>query len=123
MTFLWVALAGAAGSVARVGLGLAAQRGLGDRFPAGTLAVNLLGCFAIGLVMVVCEARQVDPRLRLALVGGFLGGFTTYSAFAWETLALAERRTLAVAGLYAGGTVIGCFLACAAGIALARRLL
>lgn len=123
MTALWVAIAGAAGSVSRYAVGLAGQRLLGDRFPYGTLAVNLLGCFLIGAVMVLAEARQLDPRIRVAAVGGFLGGFTTYSAFAYETLALAERRSAAAAALYAGLTIAGCFLACGAGLLLARRFL
>ena len=122
MTALLVAVAGAFGCLARYGVGLAGQRLLGDRFPWGTLAVNLVGSFAIGAVMVLAEARQLDPRVRVAVVGGFLGGFTTYSAFAYETLALAERRSTSAALLYAGLTVAGCFLACAAGILLARRL-
>ncbi len=123
MTALLVAIAGGLGSAARYGVGLLGQRLLGDRFPYGTLAVNLLGCLAIGAVMVIAEARQLDPRVRLCLVGGFLGGFTTYSAFAYETLALAERRSVASAALYAGLTVAGCFFACGAGIFLARRLI
>ena len=122
MTALLVAVAGAIGCLARYGVGLAGQRLFGDRFPYGTLAVNLVGSFAIGAVMVVAEARALDPRLRVAVVGGFLGGFTTYSAFAYETLALAERRSSGAAALYAGFTVAGCFLACGAGILLARRL-
>ena len=122
MTALWVAIAGACGCLARYGVGLAGQRLLGDRFPWGTLAVNLLGSFAIGAVMVLAEARQLDPRLRVAVVGGFIGGFTTYSAFAWETFALAERRSAGAAALYAGLTFLGCFLACGAGIFVARRL-
>ena len=123
MTALLVAIAGGLGSLTRYGAGLAGHRLFGDRFPWGTLAVNLVGCFAIGLVMVLFEQRQVDLRIRVAVVGGFLGGFTTYSAFAYETLALVERRSLAVASLYAAATVVGCFLACAAGVALARRAL
>ena len=122
MTALWVAIAGALGSVARYGMGVAGQRLLGDRFPWGTLAVNLLGCFAIGAVMVLAEARALDPRIRVAVVGGFLGGFTTYSAFAYETLALAERRSAAAAAAYAGLPIVGGFLACGAGLLLARRL-
>ena len=122
MTALWVAIGGALGSVSRYGMGLAGQRLLGDRFPWGTLAVNLLGCFAIGAVMVLAEARALDPRIRVAVVGGFLGGFTTYSAFAWETLALAERRSASAAVAYAGFTIVGCFLACGAGLLVARRL-
>ncbi|HEY8146305.1 MAG TPA: fluoride efflux transporter CrcB [Kofleriaceae bacterium] len=122
MTALMVAIAGALGCLARYGVGLAGQRLLGDRFPWGTLAVNLAGSFAIGAVMVMAETRQLDPRLRVAAVTGFIGGFTTYSAFAYETLALAERRSAAAAALYAGLTVAGCFLACGAGLYLTRRL-
>jgi fluoride exporter len=122
MTALMVAIAGALGCLARYGVGLAGQRLLGDRFPWATLAVNLVGSFAIGAVMVIAETRQLDPRLRVAVVGGFIGGFTTYSAFAYETLALAERRSAAAAALYAGVTIAGCFLACGAGLYLTRRL-
>lgn len=122
MTALLVFFAGGAGSLARYLVGLGAIRAFGARFPVGTLAVNLVGCLLIGALMAVFEARNVDERVRVALVGGFLGGFTTYSAFAYETLALAERRDLGVAALYAGATVVGCFLACAAGIAVVRRL-
>ncbi len=122
MTALMVAIAGALGCLSRYGVGLAGQRLFGERFPWGTLAVNLVGSFAIGAVMVIAETRQLDPRLRVAVVGGFLGGFTTYSAFAYETLALAERKSAATAALYAGVTVAGCFLACGAGLYLTRRL-
>ena len=122
MTALMVAIAGALGCLARYGVGLAGQRLLGDRFPWGTLAVNLVGSFAIGAVMVLAEARQLDPRVRVAVVGGFIGGFTTYSAFAYETLALAERRSAAAAAAYAGLTILGCFVACGAGLLLTRRL-
>lgn len=122
MTALLVAFAGALGCLARYGVGLAGQRLLGDRFPWGTLAVNLVGSFAIGAVMVMAETRALDPRLRIAAVTGFLGGFTTYSAFAYETLALAERKSAASAALYAGVTIAGCFLACGAGLYLTRRL-
>ena len=123
MTAVLVAFAGGLGSLARYAVGIASQRALGDRFPFGTLLVNLAGCFAIGLFVVTFELRQVDPRVRVAVVGGFLGGFTTYSAFAYETLALAERRSLTAAALYSGVTVVGCFLACATGIAVARHLI
>lgn len=122
MTALFVAIAGGLGSLARYGTGLAAQRWLGDRLPYGTLLVNLLGCFLIGVVMVFAEGRQLDPRVRVALAGGFLGGFTTYSAFAYETLALAERRSAGWAAAYAALTIAGCFAACAAGLLVARRL-
>lgn len=122
MTVLLVAIAGGLGSVARYLVGLAGARWAGDRLPAGTLAVNLLGCLLIGVAVVVLEARQVDPRARIAVVGGFLGGFTTFSAFAFETLSLAERRGAGWAALYVAVSVAGGLAACALGVALARRL-
>jgi fluoride exporter len=121
MTALLVALAGALGTLARHLIGVVGATWTGDRFPSATLAVNLLGSFAIGFAMVLFEARQIDPRVRVALAGGLLGGFTTYSAFAYETIAMAERRSLAVAAMYAGATFAGCFLVCAGGVVLARR--
>ena len=124
MTALLVALGGGVGSLARYGVGLASQRLVpGARLPAATLAVNLLGCLLIGALITAFDARQVDPRVRAAVVTGFLGGFTTYSAFAYETLALAEQRSPAVAALYTAVTLIGCAAACAAGIFLVRRAL
>lgn len=123
MTALWVALAGGAGSLARYGVGVGSQRWLGARIPYGTLLVNLVGCLLIGALLVAFDVRQVDARVRTAVATGFLGGFTTYSAFAYETLALAERRRATAAAVYAGGTIVGCFAACAAGMFLARRLL
>jgi fluoride exporter len=122
MTVLHVALAGGLGSATRYLVGLASVRWFGDRFPVGTLVINLVGCLLIGLAVVVLDARQLDPRARAAIVGGFLGGFTTYSAFAFETLALAERRGAGWAALYVGASVVGGLVACAAGMLLARRL-
>lgn len=124
MNALWIALAGGAGSLARYGVGLASQRLVpAARLPVGTLAVNLIGCFLIGALITTFDARQVDTRVRLAVVTGFLGGFTTYSAFAYETIALAEQRSPAVAALYTAVTLVGCAAACAAGVFLVRRAL
>ena len=123
MNALFVAIAGGAGSLARYGVSLASQRWFpGARLPVNTLAVNLLGCLLIGALVTLFDARHVDPRVRAAVVTGFLGGFTTYSAFAYETLALAEHRSPAVAALYTAITLVGCAAACAAGIFVARRL-
>ena len=120
MTALMVAIAGALGCLARYGVGLAGQRLLGDRFPWGTLAVNLAGSFAIGAVMVMAETRQLDPRLRIAAVTGFIGGFTTYSAFAYESLRLAAAGSWGPALLYVSLTTGFCFAGCLLGIGAAR---
>ena len=120
---LAVAGLGAVGSLLRWLVGLAAARlGAGPGFPWGTLAVNLLGSLAIGAVMAGFAAREaLDAPTRVALTAGLLGGFTTYSAFAFETWSLIDREQVGRAALYGAATLIGGLLACAAGIALARR--
>lgn len=82
-----LAAAGAAGTLARYGLSGWVQRLVRETFPWGTLAVNLAGCLAIGVVMGLVRERQLlSPEARTVLVVGFLGGFTTFSAFGYETL-------------------------------------
>lgn len=119
-TALLVAAAGAAGSVARylVGVGLARA---GERVPFATLTVNILGAFAIGVVMGIFATRgELDSRARIALTTGFLGGFTTYSAFAYETVTMIERRELLTASLYVSATLVVAALACWGGLLAAR---
>ena len=88
MKYVWIVLCGGAGSLARYLAGTAISTRLGARFPWGTLAVNVTGCFLIGLIMTLLTDRwQPHPNWRLALVVGFLGGYTTFSSFEWETFA------------------------------------
>ena len=119
MTALWVALLGAAGSLARWGLSAAVGRATGDRFPWGTFAVNLLGAVAIGAVMGLLAT---NARARIPIVAGFLGGFTTYSSFAWETWALIDRRAYALAAGYVALTTLACLAGCAAGALVVDRV-
>lgn len=107
--WLWagvvVGAGGFIGSVLRYGLSGLVHRAAGTGgFPYGTLAVNVTGCLAIGLLGGLAEVRQVaGPELRLFLLIGLLGGFTTFSTFGYETLALARDgdhvKALANAGL------------------------
>jgi CrcB protein len=123
MTAVWIAALGAAGSLARWGLSSLVQRPMGSRFPLGTLVVNFAGAALIGAVMALFALRnQLDTRLRLALTAGFLGGFTTYSSFAWETFDLLERRLYGRAAAYVGLTVLLCLAACAGAAAAVRSL-
>lgn len=123
MNVLFIGLAGAAGSLSRYYVGMGLRRAGGDRFPWGTLAVNVIGSFAIGLVMAAFIARgQLDARVRIAITVGFLGGFTTYSSFAYETVTLMERRQFHVAAAYMGGTLMIGMMACWAGLTAGRRL-
>lgn len=86
---LWLALAGAFGTLARYGLSGLVQRFTGISFPWGTLAVNVAGCFLFGLIWTVIEERHLmSPLLRPILLIGFMGAFTTFSSFAFETIEL-----------------------------------
>jgi CrcB protein len=122
MDYLWVALGGAVGAAARYGVSLWTVQRWGWSFPWGTLAVNMTGSLAIGLLMTVLLGRNADPSFRLLLVTGFLGGYTTFSAFSYETLALLLERRWDVAVLYAVGSVLFGLLACALGLGLGRML-
>jgi fluoride exporter len=113
--FLLVAAGGAVGSVLRFGATLMAVRHLGVAFPWGTLAVNVIGSIAIGMV----ASRGVDGPWRLFLIPGLLGGFTTFSAFSLETGMLWQRAWW-LAGLYVAASLGGGFAGFAAGQALAR---
>lgn len=96
---LLVALGGALGSVARFKLsGLVLHHTSNWRFPAGTLAVNLIGCFIAGLLAGMAVKQEVfSPDARVFLFTGLLGGFTTFSAFGLETLLLFKRGEAGVA--------------------------
>src|SRR6186713_592783 len=113
MNWLLVALGGAAGSVARYG----AYRlwpVAGNGFPVATLTVNLLGSFAIGLIYMYVAARAGSAdNARLFWMTGVLGGFTTYSAFALETVLLGFSGT---ALAYLAATVLGCLAAAVLGV-------
>ena len=88
---LLIAGAGAAGALCRYAASGIAYRVLGERLPFGTLLVNLLGCLLVGVIMELGMATSALPRdLRFALTVGFLGSFTTFSTFGYETLRLAE---------------------------------
>lgn len=117
---LWICLAGALGTGARYLLGSWANQRFGDAFPYGTLLVNVAGCFLLGAVLETALSAGFPATLRLALTTGFLGGFTTYSAFAYETVSLARHgsRNTALANLVV--TSVGCLVAVLMGIALAR---
>jgi fluoride exporter len=116
MQILLVALGGALGSVARYGVGVAAARWFGAGFPWGTLAVNVIGGVAIG----VLAARVPDnENARLLLGVGLLGGFTTFSAFSLETVRLMEHQP-GLAALYAAASFVLSVGGCWVGLTLGR---
>jgi CrcB protein len=126
---LAVAAGGAAGSVARYLLQGWVQRRTSETsgwlplLPTGTLAVNLLGCVAIGLLATLLQERvALDPALRSGLLIGVLGGFTTFSAFGWETLGLLRAGNLLLAGAYVVASVALGLAGVWLGIVVARAL-
>ena len=87
----WIALGGALGSVARFLVGPMVQRMVHGPFPVGTLAINVVGSFLLGLVLrSSLQGGQLSSNTIAFLTVGFCGGFTTFSAFSWETLRLLE---------------------------------
>jgi CrcB protein len=118
---LLVAVGGALGSVARYLVGMATLRLFGPSFPWGTLTVNIVGSLAIG-VFVELIARRFDAsmELRLLAVTGFLGGFTTFSAFSLDVISLFERGELLAAGTYVASSIVFSLVAVFVGLALVR---
>lgn len=118
--FLLVCLGGAFGSGARYLVSTWVANALGSEFPKGTLAVNVTGSFLLSLVMVAALSGVASPNARLFLGTGVLGGYTTYSSFNHETLALVEQGSLGLAAANVALTVVGCLAAGLAGLALGR---
>ncbi|HEX2113865.1 MAG TPA: fluoride efflux transporter CrcB [Alphaproteobacteria bacterium] len=118
---LAVALGGALGSVARYLVVAQMARWLGPAFPWGTLAVNVIGGLAIGLMAEAMALKwPVSPETRLFLITGILGGFTTFSAFSLEVVALVERSAFGAALAYVVASVVLSVGAVFAGFALVR---
>ncbi|HTM21149.1 MAG TPA: fluoride efflux transporter CrcB [Kofleriaceae bacterium] len=122
INFLLVCLGGAIGSGLRYLITAWSRTHLSPTFPYGTLIVNLLGCFVIAIIMHVALKTAMSIELRLLLTTGFLGGLTTYSAFNYETTALAQEGAARLAVINFAITTSGCLAAGLLGLALARRL-
>lgn len=120
MHWALVFLGGGLGAIARHAAGRAGLALLGPGFPWWTLAVNVSGSFAIGLLAGLFGALETGHQARLFLITGFLGGFTTFSAFSLDALTLWEREAMLQAGLYVLGSVFLSLIAAALGLMLSR---
>ncbi len=122
-TLLWVALGGAIGSAARYGVNVWSGRMLGSEFPWHTFIVNVVGCFAMGvLVELMALKLNVGNDIRAFLTTGILGGFTTFSAYSLDFAVLMERKTYGAALAYGAGSVALSLIAVFAGLSLVRTL-
>jgi CrcB protein len=120
---LLVAVGGAAGAVARYGLGVQSLRLWGPAWPYGTFAANVVGGLLMGVLAGYLAHRGGgDQRLRVLLGVGVLGGFTTFSAFSLETALMIEKRAYGQAFAYTTGSVVIAVAALFAGLLLARRV-
>jgi CrcB protein len=120
---LSIAAGGAAGALVRWSVSLWIHGLLGPGFPYGTLAVNVAGSFAMGVLYVVLGQRlEVAPELRLALTVGFLGAFTTFSTFSMETIGLLEDGRFPAALLNVSSSIALCLGGCWLGLIAARHL-
>ena len=120
--FLLILIGGGIGSLARYAAGTAITNRYGTRFPVGTMVVNVTGCFLIGLIMTLLTERlQPHPNWRLALVVGFLGGYTTFSSFEWETFSAVRAGGFWIGlGNVVGSVALG-YLAVWLGSTIVRR--
>lgn len=118
-----LAAAGATGTLARYALGGWIHQVFGSQFPFGTFIVNASGCLTIGFLGTLADERQFfSPDVRTAFFIGFLGAFTTFSSFAYETWTMLKDGELFFTGLNIFGSLLICFTGLFAGVMLARLL-
>src|SRR5262249_29934297 len=107
MIYLWVAIGSALGGIARYALAIAAARAWGETFPWGTLIINVLGSFIIGLFFTLTVAEGLMPasvNVRVFVISGICGGFTTFSAFSLQSLELMREGQWPAAAAYMIGS-------------------
>jgi CrcB protein len=120
--YLLVVIGGGTGALARYVAASAIMTRFGGKFPLGTLVINVTGSFLIGFLMTMLTERfKLDPNWRLLLVVGFLGGYTTFSSFEWETYSSVRDGGLWTGMLNVVSSVMLGYVAVTLGSLLARR--
>jgi len=123
MQFLYIGIFGALGCVSRYLMSGWVLGATGTAYPYGTLVVNLAGSFLLGLIMEGSQhSTLLSPELRLGITVGFMGGFTTFSTFSYETIRLLEDGSYGSAGANVLLNVLICLFAAALGIFAARHI-
>jgi CrcB protein len=125
LSYVAVALGAGLGGLCRYVVNLYFVQRFGPVFPFGTLFINLSGSFLIGLIIELAQTRAlgIGPLTRIGLTTGFLGGYTTFSSFAYETLTLGGEREWRLSVAYGLGSVVLGVAACYLGIVLARLMM
>ena len=119
-----IAAGGSLGAVSRYWMSASTYQWLGQGFPYGTLMVNLLGSLVMGFLSVLLVHRfHVSEEIRIGLLAGFLGSFTTFSTFAMDTLQLASNDAMLKAIIYILFSVLLCILGAWAGLVAAKQLI
>jgi fluoride exporter len=121
--FLAISIAAIVGANMRYVLSRVAAREFGSVFPYGTLIINIVGSFIVGLFVIwTTERVLVDPRWRLLVVVGFCGSFTTFSSYAFETMSFFEHGQWGLMAINVVSNNLLCLIGALAGMALARAL-
>ena len=123
LKYLLIAFGGALGSALRYWVGSTVSGRMGIRFPYGTLVINITACLVIGFTVTFMDKRAgLNPAWRFLIPIGFIGAYSTFSTYEWETLSTLRSGALFLAGLYAVGSLILGLAATLAGTAVADLL-
>lgn len=123
MTWILIALGGAAGACARYAVDIVVTERVGSFFPFGTMLINVTGSFILGLLFALAMEREVlSPEIRAPLIIGFLGAYTTFSTWMLQSWALIEQGAWISAGVNLVGSVVLGLMAVVAGLALGRAI-
>ncbi len=121
--YLLIALGGGLGSIARYWVGSTISGRLGAKFPYGTFIINITACVIIGFALTALGKRaDLNPAWRYLIAVGFIGAYSTFSTYEWETLSTLRSGAFLLGALYAGGSVVLGLVAVWAGAALADAL-
>ena len=124
LKYVMVGVGGALGSILRFWLGSYIGSRMGTRFPYGTFVINVTGSFLIGLVLALLTARtDWSPNWRYLVPIGFIGGYTTFSSFEYETLRTIQDGQIGIGILYVGLSIVLGFLAVWGGVLTGRAIL
>ena len=121
LNYLYIAAGGALGSLARYWIASAVANRMGTKFPYGTFIVNISACLILGFILAFMGRRpDFNPELRFLLPIGFVGAYSTFSTFEWETFANLQVGAFAIAGLYVALSCLMGLVAVWCGVMLAR---